>query len=138
MLVAAASSASTAPDSAESSHVASTEPKPAQLIAASTNKKTAISTDTVLRQGCELFSRVLVGAGAFAFATGFCVGGGSILITEGALPGKTAAHFSVACLPFNGCGSVVGTAFLHSRNVISNRPRSPADQPSEECAAKTR
>ena len=94
-------------------------------------------TDT--RQGCELFSRVLGGAGASAFAS-FCAGGGLVLITEGALRGKTTANFSAACVPFNVCGSVVGTAFLHSRNgfVISNRPLSPANQPSEECAAKTR
>ena len=95
-------------------------------------------TDTGPRQLCAW---VLGGAGAFEFATGFCVRGGSVLITEGALRGETAAHFSAACCaPFNACGSVVGAAFSRSRNgvLISNRPRSPADQPSAECAAKTR
>ncbi len=105
-------------------------------------RKAAISTDAVLRQGCQLSARVLGGAGAFTFAAGFCVGGALVLITEGALPGETAAHFSAACVPFNGCGSsiVVGGAFSHLRNgfLISNPPGSPADQPSEECAAKTR
>ena len=102
----------------------STKPKAAQVIATSaTRRNAAIFTDTVLRQG---------GAGE---STGFCVGGGLVLTTEGALRGKTTAHFSTACLPFN--GSMVGAAFSHSRNgfVISNQPRSPADQPSEEFAA---
>ena len=61
------------------------------------------------------------------------------MVTEGALPGETAAHFSATWLAFSS-GSVVGAASPHSRNgfLISNRPRSPADQPSEECAAKIR
>merc|ERR1740130_189224 len=123
---------------AEARDVASTIPKAAQVITTSaTRRNAAIFTDT--RQGCQLFSRVLGGAGAFAF-TSFCAGGGLVLITEGALRGKITASFSAACVPFNVCGSVVGTAFLHSRNgfVISNQPLSPANQPSEECAAKTR
>ena len=63
-------------------------------------------TDT--RQGCQLFSRVLGGAGAFAFAS-FCAGGGLVLITEGALRGKTTANFSAACVPFNVCDACVAS-----------------------------
>ena len=126
---------------AEDRDVASTKPKAEQLIAMS-NANAAISTDAVLREGCQLSARVLGGAGAFTFAAGFFVGGELVLITEGALPGETAAHFSSACVPFNGCGSsiVAGGAFSHVRNgfLISNLPHSPADQPREESAAKTR
>ena len=64
-------------------------------------------TDT--RQGCQLFSRVLGGAGAFAFTTGFCLGGGLALITEIALRGKTTANFSAACVPFNVCDACVAS-----------------------------
>ena len=107
----------------------------------------------MLRQGDQPSALVLDGADAFgfaagfrafaagfcAFAAGFCVLGGLVLITEGALAAETAAHSSATCSPF-GCGSVAGAASRHSRNgsLISNRPRSPADQPSEECAVKIR
>ena len=123
------------------------------LIATSATRNTAFSTDAVLRQGDQPSALVLDGADAFgfaagfrafaagfcAFAAGFCVLGGLVLITEGALPGETAAHSSATCSPFS-CGSVAGAASRHSRNgsLISNRPRSPAGQPSEECAAKIR